>query len=259
MQFTSGTERYNNIPLVVNGLDQVLACVKDSKASVKSLPPKSESQDPPQAKDDLFDRDGADMNDTNTRVLPRHATSRSLSKEPSERMPYCIANHDHSRNRQSSHNELNSLISFDSDDLPEIALDNEHQLADSRHDYQHHQVIHKQDHDSYKQRRGEPSVYYRVPHRGEMGGHRYRELVVDVPKDSYQHEQKPIDRLLPSTATQLHSMHPPTSKARIPSMPPPTVTTETIDLGRKTLSMVREVGSGLISINRMPLTRYCLC
>ena len=30
------------------------------------------------------------------------------------------------------------------------------------------------------------------------------------------------------------------------------VTTETIDLGRKTLSIVRGVGSGLISINRMP-------
>jgi len=37
------------------------------------------------------------------------------------------------------------------------------------------------------------------------------------------------------------------------------VTTETIDLGQKTLSIVRGVGSGLISINRMPRTRYCLC
>jgi len=247
-----GTEGYNDIPLVVNGLDQVLAYVKDSKAAVKTLPPKSKSQDPPQVKDheDVFDEDSVGTSDNNNQPLRfHHPTSRSRSKEPmlqtTERMPYRIVDRHHSQNNQSSRNELDSLIPFGSDDLPEIALENEAQLTYPRHDYQ--QLRHIPGGDSYLQHQDASLVHgeqsYRVPHRGEMGGQQYRQLVVDTPKDGYcssvninrQPEQKkPSDRLLPHAKAQVPSMPPaarpsapsllpPMSKARIPSMPPPTL------------------------------------
>ena len=237
MQLAPGTESYNDIPLVVNGLDQILGRVKDSKASARSVPPKLESQDPPrQARDDVFNGDNIETSDNDNQHLSlRRPTSRSLSKEPmpqaTDRMPYRIVDCDLAQSRQSSRNELDSLIPFGSDDLPEIALENDPQLSYSQHDYQ--QLVHEQDHDS-NWRQGKRT--YQVPHRGEMGGRQYRELVVDAPMDdrrswvNKQPEQKPSRRLLPSATTQIPMMAPPISKARVPSLAPTISKTRVLSL-----------------------------
>lgn len=219
----------------------MLARVKDSKAGAKAVLPKSESQEPPQAKDDLFDKENTDTSDnTNTAIPFRRPASQSRSNES---VPYRIVERDCPQSQQ-ARNDLDSLISFGSDDLPEIALENDGHPAYSRHNYQQlSQVIDEADDDGYlqhqqdQQRHDTRRTYYgeqslRVPHRGEMGGHQYRRLVVDVPKNGYygQTEEKlSSDRspaftkvqipTMPPTARRIPTMLPPTSKARIPSMP----------------------------------------
>jgi len=119
MQLAPGTEAYANIPLVINALGVVLGRVKDSKAAAKTFSSKSKANELPRVEDDIFSNgeENNDSDDDNARSL--------VSRPIPQHVPYRIVEHHGPSRPQVLHGELDSLIAFASDDLPEIALDNE--------------------------------------------------------------------------------------------------------------------------------------
>jgi len=232
MQLAPGTEAYANIPLVINALGVVLGRVKDSKAAAKTFSSKSKANELPRVEDDIFGNgeENNDSDDDNARSL--------VSLPIPQRVPYRIVEHHGPSRPQVLHGELDSLIAFASDDLPEIALDNEAQPTRLQGTYrqQHHQDQQEEDehlrfrqpehqHRDQKHQEAHAAYYeessqrYRVAHRGEMGGHQYRELVINTANTRKDGSQPPVKAMGLSEQKTLAGPVLPITKARIPSLP----------------------------------------
>jgi len=233
MQLAPGTEAYANIPLVINALGVVLGRVKDSKAAAKTFSSKSKANELPRVEDDIFSN-GEESNDSDD------DNAQSLVSRPNpQRVPYRIVERHGPSRPQALHGELDSLIAFASDDLPEIALDDEaqHTRLQGTYRQQHHQDQQEEDerlrfqqpeHQQHRDRKHqethaayyeESSQRYRVPHRGEMGGHQYRELVIKTANTRKDGSQPPAKVMGLSEQKTLAGPVLPITKARIPSLP----------------------------------------
>jgi len=133
--------------------------------------------------------------------------------------------------------DLDGLTAFNESDLPEIALVDDATSYPARNVPRHDQH-HLDNNWCYLPRREESAIqytranqdlnaniqqgserrmntheHYKVPHRGDLGGHQYRQLVVDIPKKTNQLPTTMQSIPLPARSTGEYAL--PVSKAHI--------------------------------------------
>jgi len=194
-----------------------MAMVKDCKAAARSLQPKANDHDQPQVEADIFNKNGEtrdnDAHDSNNDI--QWESTRSFIQNPKRsehctRNPYAVVQTARTKGNAVMDTDLDDLTAFDESDLPEIALvddatsypaqkvprhSQQHLDDDRRYLPQHESAMHyttRINRDSNanvqqgSERRTNTHEHYKVPHRGDLGGHQYRQLVVNIPKEANQ-------------------------------------------------------------------------
>jgi len=228
-----------------------MAKAKDCKAVAQMSQPKAKSHDQPRVEVDVFDEHGESDNDScqsirdiqrnsKTGGKPKQTYSTENSKvcEPPMRNPYRVVQTARTKDTLVMDTDLDGLTAFDESDLPEIALVDDATSYSARKDVHHGQQYHPEDwhyrthHEESavqsatrihwdqnmnvrqgSERRTETHEHYKVPHRGDLGGNQYRQLVVDIPKKANQ--VLPMPRTVPPQARPTGEYALPVSKACI--------------------------------------------
>ena len=255
--FATGTPAYFDIPLVVNTQGLVMAKVKDCKAAARALPSKTKAQNQPQVKADLFGEgseiggsdDDAPIGDNHQGSKTIGASNHTRPSDPLAGNPYKIIR-TRTENQVVTDADLGGLAAFDESDLPEIALVNDATLYSARNGIHRNQQYYSDDNQRHRPQHEEPAMHhttrvhwdqssdvrqgserrtethehYKVPHRGDLGGHQYRRLVVDIPNPQEGNEVPPITRAIPPQRRSTGPQALPISKARIAAPPSRTAT-----------------------------------
>jgi len=229
-----------------------MAKVKDCKAAARALPSKTKTQNQPQVKADLFG-EGSEIggSDDDARISDNHQSSKTIGASnhtrPSDQLagnPYKII-----RTRTENHvvtdADLGGLVAFDESDLPEIALVDDATFYSARKGIHRDQQYYPDDNQCHRSQHKEPAMHhttrvhwdqssnvrqgserhtethehYKVPHRGDLGSHQYRRLVVDIPNPQEGNEVPPTTCAIPPQRRSTGPQALPISKARIAAPP----------------------------------------
>jgi len=234
-KLTPGTVAYGEISLVVSTQGLVMARAKDSKAVSRLLPPNAKGHEPPQVEADIFDEHG----DSSGSGSNSDSQQPDINEQPTCN-PYKVVQTAKTKVNPVMDAELDGLMVFDESDLPEIALVDDATFYPARKVPRHGQQYNPDNNWHYCAQREEPALryttthvhwdkntnirqgserrteiheHYKVPHQGDLGGHQYRQLVVDIPKKVDQVPSMTRTVLPQARSTGDHAL--PVLKARI--------------------------------------------
>ena len=225
-----GTVGYGEISLVVSTQGLIMAKVKDCKAAARLLPPKAESHNQPRVEANIFDEHDEHCGSD-------HNSSPSMSDQLTSN-PYKVVQTTRVNNNLVTNTDLDCLTAFDQSDLLEIALVddatsysvwNTLRYGQKHHPDSHHHCSQREElavqyttqayldqNTNVRQgskRRTKTHEHYKVPHRGDLGGNQYHQLVVDIPKETK--EVPAMMRAVPQQAKSTGEFALPISKAQI--------------------------------------------